>query len=94
MAISSNVDMAENLVDQVISIVKTTKGKTDSYPAEELEWVATMAFNRAVDFYCASQDDACRQWAEKAIGLADLGDDGGQLHQLLQGKYLSLAWDR
>ena len=61
---------------------------------EELEWVATTAFNRAVDFYCASQDEACRRWAEKALTIAELGDDGGALHHLLQAKYKGLAWER
>lgn len=68
--------------------------KSVHYPVEELDWIATTTFNRAVDFYCTSQDEACRRWAEKAISLATLGDDGGQLHQLLQNKYLGLAWDR
>ncbi|KAL9006441.1 MAG: hypothetical protein Q9188_000795 [Gyalolechia gomerana] len=86
--------MAENMVDQVISIAKNAKAKSEHYPAEELEWIATTMFNRAVDFYCTSQDEACRRWAEKAISLAALGDDDGQLHHLLQNKYLGLAWDR
>ncbi|KAL8721519.1 MAG: hypothetical protein Q9225_001818 [Loekoesia sp. 1 TL-2023] len=94
--------MAENIIDQVLSIARNAKAtksigciqKPAHYPAEELEWIATTTFNRAVDFYCASQDDACRRWAEKAISLAALGDDEGQLHQLLQNKYLGLAWDR
>ncbi len=61
---------------------------------EELEWVATTAFNRAVDFYCTSQDAICRRWAEKAMSLADLSNDDGRLHRLLQAKYLGLTWDR
>ncbi|KAL8943365.1 MAG: hypothetical protein Q9211_001004 [Gyalolechia sp. 1 TL-2023] len=94
--------MAENMVGQVISIAENAKAlhlawstqKSDHYPPEELQWIATTVFNRAVDFYCASQDEACRRWAEKAIGLAALGDDDGQLHHLLQNRYLGLAWDR
>lgn len=116
LALSSKVEVAEKIVDQVIAIVGNAKevGPSDigdqcvssakevtlakqkpgHYPAEELEWIATTAFNRAVDFYCASQDDACRRWAGKAISLANLGDDHGQLHELLQNKYMGLAWDR
>ncbi|KAL8987353.1 MAG: hypothetical protein Q9177_003426 [Variospora cf. flavescens] len=83
--------------DQCVSSAKEVtlaKQKPGHYPAEELEWIATTAFNRAVDFYYASQDDACRRWAGKAISLANLGDDHGQLHELLQNKYMGLAWDR
>ncbi|KAL8654418.1 MAG: hypothetical protein Q9210_001512 [Variospora velana] len=116
LALSSKVEVAGKIVDQVISIVGNAKevGPSDigdqcvssakevtlakqkpgHYPAEELEWIATTAFNRAVDFYCTSQDDACRSWAGKAISLANLGDDHGQLHELLQNKYMGLAWDR
>lgn len=106
--------MAENIIDQVISIAGNAKEvrpamtfafqafatltkvmkKYTHYPAEELEWIATTTFNRAVDFYCASQDEASRRWAGRAISLANVGDDDGQLHQLLQNKYLGLAWDR
>ncbi|KAL8960327.1 MAG: hypothetical protein Q9193_002951 [Seirophora villosa] len=115
LALSSNVELAENIVDQVISIAMNakevgfndigdqhisnareltpTKQKPSHYPAEELEWIATTTFNRAIDFYCASQDEACRSWAGKAISLAHLGDDHGHLHDLLQNKYMGLAWD-
>lgn len=116
LALSSNVEMAENIVDQVISIAENAKEvrsmshpcphihnteqsssdeqKPTRYPAEELEWIATTTFNRAIDFYCASQDDASRRWAEKAMSLANFGNDDGRLHELLQNKYLGLAWDR
>ncbi|KAI4281274.1 MAG: hypothetical protein L6R38_003832 [Xanthoria sp. 2 TBL-2021] len=93
-SLSFNVEMAENLIDQVVSIARNAQKKTIPYPVEELEWVATTAFNRAVDFYCTSQDAICRRWAEKAMSLADLSDDDGQLHRLLQAKYLGLTWDR
>ncbi|KAL8643064.1 MAG: hypothetical protein Q9228_000303 [Teloschistes exilis] len=89
----SHIEMAENLVDQVMSIARNTKAPMETYPTEELEWVATTAFNRAVEFYSTSQDKTCRRWAEKAISLAELNNDGGLLHQLLQSKYMDLAWD-
>ncbi|KAL8812531.1 MAG: hypothetical protein Q9223_001013 [Gallowayella weberi] len=94
LALSSNIEMAENLIDQVYSIVQSSKARTVNYPAEELEWVATTTFNRAIDFYCAAQDGACRRWAEKAMGLAALMGDERRLHRLLQDKFLGLAWDR
>jgi hypothetical protein len=64
-----------------------------AYPAEELEWLATSTFNRAVDFYCASQDENCKRWAEKALDLARTARDGGQLLELLESKYLGLRWE-
>ena len=67
--------------------------QTQSYPPEELEWLATTAFNRSVDFYCASQDSDCKRWVEKALNIAHLLDDGGVLHELLQTKYVGLRWN-
>ncbi|MCJ1468724.1 hypothetical protein MMC07_007354 [Pseudocyphellaria aurata] len=64
------------------------------YPTEELEWLATTAFNKAVDFYCASQTVECRRWAEKALSIAELIIDGEALHELLQTKFMGLTWDR
>jgi len=58
-----------------------------------LEWLATTTFNRAVDYYCASDDGACRRWAEKALGIASLNDDEGALHHALQSKYSGLSWE-
>ena len=48
----------------------------EPYPAEELEWLATTTFNKAVDFYCASQSAECRRWAEKALSIALSMADG------------------
>ena len=52
-----------------------------------------MAFNHAIDFYCAGQKAECRRWAEQALRLADLGVDEGALHALLQERYKKLAWE-
>lgn len=63
------------------------------YPVEELEWLATTTYNKAVDFYCASHDVNCRRWAERAFNIAQLSSDGGLLHELLQSKFMVLSWD-
>ena len=63
------------------------------YPPEELEYLATTTFNRAVDLYCTSQDEACRRWAERALGIAELCNDEGALRSLLMEKYGGLSWD-
>jgi hypothetical protein len=62
------------------------------YPAEELEWIATTSFNRAIDFYCATDDEACKNWAGKAITIASFCPDDGALQNLLQEKLLGLNW--
>ena len=93
LALTSNVEIAEQLLDQVSNIVEASRRQSMKYPAEELEWLSATTFNRAIDFYCSSQDASCRQWAERALALANLCDDGGQLHEVLQGKYQGLMWN-
>jgi len=58
------------------------------YPEEELEWIATTAFNRAVDFYCAGEDALCKSWAVKAVTVASFCQDDEALKRLLEQKVL------
>ncbi|EKV04023.1 hypothetical protein PDIG_83800 [Penicillium digitatum PHI26] len=63
-----------------------------TYPAAELIKIATVAFNKATDFYRATQDDDCQRWANKAISIAQLvpGAQGKQLVKTLQARLGSL----
>lgn len=70
------------------------------YPSEELEWLASTAFNRAVDFYLAGQDADCKCWVDRALELAALlagngrGSQGGRsLLDVLREKYEGLVWE-
>lgn len=65
----------------------------NAYPSVELEWLATTSFNRAVDYYCTSDDNKTKLWAEKSLTLAAALDDGGALLNLLREKYSGLSWD-
>lgn len=62
------------------------KRSLSGYPEDEIRWLSTVAFNRAVDYYLAAADMHCRRWAGKAISLADLIEDDGALGRLLRGK--------
>lgn len=49
------------------------------YPPAELEHLATVTFNQALDFYKEEKDGDCRRWTQKAIRLAELmGSDEGE----------------
>ena len=69
--------LAEAILDKSLSLARENNvpppngKKAHCYPNEELEWLAAMAFNRAMDFYLASADEDCRRWAGKAIEIAD-----------------------
>jgi hypothetical protein len=83
------LDQARQIVRQEIDHAVTG----ERYPAEEIEWLATSAFNRAVDLYCASDDDGCRLWAENALSVAGVSKDTEGLHKLLVERYSGLRWD-
>ncbi|RAH66618.1 uncharacterized protein BO66DRAFT_474137 [Aspergillus aculeatinus CBS 121060] len=94
---ASQPDLAESVLDQVLVLVRDWQ--MTGFPAVEVQWMASVAFNRAVDFYLAGEDGECRRWAGKAIALADLlvvvvvdgvgGEDGGggALGELLRARY-------
>lgn len=45
------------------------------YPSSELEWLSTTLFNRSIDHYIQGNDPLAREWAKRAIEIADvLGD--------------------
>ena len=68
--------------------------QSDRYPATELEWLATSSFNRAVDYYLSENDAKCKEWAEKAMTVAQWLEDDGQLRDLLMGKFSALQFDK
>ncbi|EAW14087.1 uncharacterized protein ACLA_071200 [Aspergillus clavatus NRRL 1] len=92
---ASDFLLAESVLDQAILLASDSSHSPDSesgYPREELDWLATTAFNRAVDFYLASADEDCRRWAESAFALADLvKTDGGALGRLLRHNFAKLS---
>ncbi|KFY01778.1 hypothetical protein V490_00767 [Pseudogymnoascus sp. VKM F-3557] len=91
---SGDGSLAESLLDQVSELASSAENNETPYPLEELEYVATNAFNRAVDYYCTGEDDACRRWAGKAVGVAGFCADGGGLRSLLQEKLVGLQFGR
>jgi hypothetical protein len=66
----------------------------DHYPKTELEWMATSAFNLAIDYYVADDDANCTLWAEKAMTVAQWLEDDGQLRDTLMKKYAALQLNR
>lgn len=66
-----------------------------AYPAEEVEWLASTAFNVGIDFYLEKDDEGARRWAGKAVEMAGLeGDGDGVLEGLLRGRFEGLDWGR
>lgn len=93
ISLSFDENISLQCLDQATNIAQKRQNEPNHYPASELEWLATTSFNRAVDFYCASDDANCKLWAEKALSLAAVAEDKGALRDLLFEKYSGLAWD-
>lgn len=64
-----------------------------SYPIEELEWLASVSFNKAVDFYRAGLDEECQRWGTKAVQVAECVDpvSGGILARTLRANMERLS---
>lgn len=76
--------MGIKLVEQAASLARRgTEGKNDPYPEDELQWLATTAFNKAVDLLGAGDRPAADQWIEAALELARYAADNGSLHAQL-----------
>ncbi|KAH1858370.1 hypothetical protein KXX54_000725 [Aspergillus fumigatus] len=91
---AKDYSLAESVLHQAIVLARDGSADADLpflYPSDELKWLASMGFNRAVDLYVASVDEDCRKWGDIAITLADLiRDDGGALLRLLRQNYAKL----
>ncbi|KAF2839609.1 SPO22-domain-containing protein [Patellaria atrata CBS 101060] len=93
LALSFNESVSLQCLDQAKIIAEMRKDTNQPYPATELSWLVATAFNRAVDLYCASDEKNCRLWAEKALTVASLVDDGGVLHAEMEQKFSGLTWE-
>ncbi|GIJ98495.1 hypothetical protein Aspvir_000612 [Aspergillus viridinutans] len=91
---AKDYSLAESVHQQAIVLARDGSADADLpfiYPSDELKWLATMAFNRAVDLYLASADEDCRRWGEIAFTLAGfVKDDGGALLRMLRQNYAKL----
>ncbi|TQB74559.1 hypothetical protein MPDQ_004665 [Monascus purpureus] len=90
---STTITSTDTTSPTTTAAAATTTTGPDPYPDEELEWLATVTFNRAVDFYLTFAEEDCKRWAGRAIELADLLDDDGALGRLLRVNLARLGVD-
>jgi hypothetical protein len=62
------------------------KPEVGNYPDAELQWLATMAFNHAVDLLAGGNHAEATKWMDGALGLAYWARDEGALHALFTQK--------
>jgi hypothetical protein len=106
MTLDNDSVISLRCLDQASAIASkaATKHIPEAYPPEELEWLASTAFNHAVDLWFAGGEDGAdgqeegneqaRVWAEKALMLAGSVRGAGVgmqgLHKVLQDKWMKL----
>lgn len=79
--------LALKIVQQAAGIAqKGSEGTADPYPSDEVQWLATMAFNKAVDALSYGDAEGSRTWMTAAMELARYADDNGALHANLTSK--------
>lgn len=66
---SSDADKTDIITSRTVELASSSPA-ADQYPAEELEWMATTTFNRAVDAYCTADEAQCRKLAQQAVEVA------------------------
>ena len=61
-----------------------------TFPPAELEWLATTAFNKAVDAFNLNDDAAKEGWGMAAIALAEKTSDEGVLADVLRNSFAKI----
>lgn len=82
-------DFALKLLAQAAGIARKGhehKNKNEVFPETELQWLATTAFNKAVDFLSSGLGEGSAAWIEGALELARYAADNGALHANLTFK--------
>jgi hypothetical protein len=79
MTLPHHPQISEALITHVVNLCQAS----GAFPMSTVEYLSTTTFNHAVDCFSAGDDDACREWAARAMTLATALADGGSLRQLL-----------
>ncbi|KAI8934578.1 hypothetical protein NX059_008276 [Plenodomus lindquistii] len=94
LSIDHDETISTKCIQQVTQMAATRQGGSDHYPKDELIWLATTTYNRAVDYYVQENDSKAKEWAEKSFTIAQWLGDEGALRDLLMGKFSTLKFDK
>lgn len=83
-----DADWARKIVTQAAGVAQKAGGKDIQgvYPFDELCWLASSAFNQAVECVSSGACESAPPWMEAALELARYADDNGSLHAHLTSK--------
>ncbi|KAF8252313.1 SPO22-domain-containing protein [Wilcoxina mikolae CBS 423.85] len=77
---------AEAIISQALELARNAKAD-NVYPDEELHWLTATAWNRSIDFTCASDEANATRFSDLAFSLARLLKDDTLL-KYIQGRLL------
>ena len=101
--------LLDEITTQAVSLARSSQSTGSAngmaYPADELEWLATVLFNLALDVVATGQADSgddAQRWAKRAIEIAgilavggyDAAGNPGALLSQLQDRCKRLGWQR
>lgn len=91
--LSLSTDKGSSLHFLGVALSAVRRDSPRGYPGEEIEWLCATAFNRAVDLFCAGDDEGYGAWADAAVALADAGGLDS-LEAELREKYGKMKWKK
>ena len=59
--------------------------------SEELQYMASIAFNEGIDWFAGGGEEQSRQWAAAATRLAEMCGDGGKLRGIMASRFVLLG---
>lgn len=86
---TSAATKTNTLLEQILALLRSAPpaaGRDDTYPCEEIEYLATVTYNRAIDAYCAGHEQEFRKLGGFAEEFAGFMSDGGALRGIIKGK--------
>lgn len=93
LALDQPTDTVAATIDQICDAADTAALSETAYPTEELEWVVTTTFNRAVDAYCGSDERMFRTLGAAALRLAERMQDRGAMRGVLMERLARMSWE-
>ncbi len=98
-----DLQVVASIVDEALGLTHDASNldRAESYPSDELQWLSSILFNLAVDYYVAENHGETKRWAMKAVEVAHAlgrnprrgGGDGGALAKALKGRCQRMGWD-
>ena len=94
LRLSFSFDLSEGTGDFALKLLAQAAGmakkgydrRTEAFPETEMQWIATTAFNKAVDLMSSGSVDDSTPWIKGSLELARYAADNGALHANLTYK--------